>query len=167
MNGSDDEVLELGAISDGLSAEDVSEDGNNDVVGVVLGGLDDGVGEEELNSDVLEAVGGEEHGNSFPLDGVSDLDSGLVGLAFVEHGLSFLHKGKHFNEEVEVLVLNRKKSTFLSSSSFWSSSGLTRSKTLEAQSSCLATALSLSSGLTAKRQTRREAKRMTFISINL
>ena len=81
MNGSDDEVLELGAISDGLSAEDVSEDGNNDVVGVVLGGLDDGVGEEELNSDVLEAVGGQQESNTFPFDNISEYGLGFGGIA--------------------------------------------------------------------------------------
>ncbi len=106
MNRSDDEVLELGAVCVSLSAQDVCEDGDNNVVGVVSGVLDHGVDQKELNSDVLEAVGGEEEGNSVPLDDVSDLDSGLVGLAFVEHGLSFLHKGENFNEEVKVLALN-------------------------------------------------------------
>ena len=55
-NRSDDEVLELGTVLVGLSAEDVSEDSNNEVVGVVLGVLEDGVNEEEFNSDILEAV---------------------------------------------------------------------------------------------------------------
>ena len=53
---SDDEVLELGTVLVGLSSEDVSEDGNNDVVGVVLGVLDNSVDEEEFDSDILEAV---------------------------------------------------------------------------------------------------------------
>ncbi len=55
-NRSDDEVLELGTVLVGLSSEDVSEDGNNDVVGVVLGVLDNSVDEEEFDSDILEAV---------------------------------------------------------------------------------------------------------------
>ena len=55
-NRSDDEVLELGTVLVGLSSEDVSEDGNNDVVGVVLGVLNNSVDEEEFDSDILEAV---------------------------------------------------------------------------------------------------------------
>ena len=102
---SDDEVLELGAVLVGLPAEDVSEDADDEVVAVVLGVLDDAVDEEELNSDILEAVGGEEESNTVPLDDVSDLDGRLVGLAGIEHGLSFFHKSEGVDEQVEVLVL--------------------------------------------------------------
>ncbi len=104
-NRSDDEVLELGTVLDGLSAEDVSEDSNNNIVSVVLGILDDSVNEEELNSGILEAVGGEEEGNTVPLDNISDLDSGLVGFAGIKHFLSLFHKSEGFNEHVKVLVL--------------------------------------------------------------
>ena len=160
-------MLELFAISNTLSAEDVSEDGNDDVVGVVLGVLNDGIDEEELNSDVLEAVGGEEEGNSVPFNDITDFGLFLVGKANVKHFLSFLHKGEDFNFSLEVFVLNYLKSTVLSSSSLASISGLMRSKAFEAQSSCLMTELSLSRGETARRQTKRAAKMMAFISINL
>lgn len=105
--GSDDEVLELGTISIALSAEDVSEDGNDDIVGVVSGVLDDGVSEEEDNSDILEAVGGQEESNTFPFDGISEDGLGLVGTALVEHGLSLFHQSQNFHLEGEVLVLGK------------------------------------------------------------
>ena len=57
---SDDEVLELLAVSNHLPAEEEFEDGDHDVVDVVGGVLDDGVSEEEDDSDILEAVGGKE-----------------------------------------------------------------------------------------------------------
>lgn len=109
LNRSDDEVLELSAISVTLSAEEVSEDGNNDIVGPVSGVLDDSVGEEEDNSDILEAVGGQEEGNTVPLNDISEDGLGLVGVALVEHGLSLLQKSENFNLEGEVLVLNKLK----------------------------------------------------------
>ncbi len=100
-------MLELGAVSNSLSAEDVSEDGNDEVVGVVSGVLDDGVGKEELNSDILEAVGGKEEGNTVPLNDVSEDGLGLGGVALVKHGLSLLEEGEEFNLEGEVLFLNK------------------------------------------------------------
>ena len=98
-------MFELGAVLGGLSTEDVSEDGNDDVVGVVLGVLDDGVSEEELNSDILEAVGGQQESNTFPFNGISDLGGSLGALALVQHLLSLLHKGQNFNLKLEVSVL--------------------------------------------------------------
>ena len=98
-------MLELGTVPDSLLSEDVSENGNNEVVGVVLGILDHGINEEELNSSIFEAVGGEQQGNSVPLDDISDLDCGLVGFAGIEHFLSLFHKSEGINEHVEVLVL--------------------------------------------------------------
>jgi hypothetical protein len=109
LDESDDEVLELGTVRNSLSSEDESEDGDDDVVGVVLGALDDGVGEEELNSDVLEAVGSEEEGNTVPLNDVSEDGLGLLGVALVKHGLSLLEEGEEFNLEGESLVLNEWK----------------------------------------------------------
>lgn len=102
-------MLELGAIGITLSAEDVSEDGDDDVVGVVLGVLDDSVDEEELNSDVFEAVGGKEEGNTVPLNDVTDFGLGLVGKADVKHFFSFFHKGEDFNFSLEVFVLDNLK----------------------------------------------------------
>ena len=107
LDESDDEVLELGAISSGLSAEEVSEDGDDDIIGVVLGALDDSVGKEELNSNILEAVGSEEEGNTVPFNDISEDGLGLVGVALVKHGLSLLEEGEEFNLEGEVLVLNK------------------------------------------------------------
>ena len=106
MDRSYDEVLELSAISVTLSAEEVSEDGNDNVVGVVSGGLNDGVGEEEDNSDILEAVGGQKEGNSVPFNDISEDGLGLLGVALVKHGLSLLQKSEHFDLEGEVLVLD-------------------------------------------------------------
>ena len=107
-NKSDDEVLELFAVSNSLSAEDVSEDADHNVVDVIGGVLDDGVSEEEFNSDILEAVGGEEECISVPFDDVSDLDGGLVFVALVKHFLSFFEEGKEFDFEADVFLLNKK-----------------------------------------------------------
>ncbi len=95
---SDDEVFELSTVLVGLSAEDVSENSYNNVIGVVLGILDNSVSQKEFNSDILEAVWGKQEGNSVPLDNISDLNSGLIGLAGVKHFLSFSHKSKGVNE---------------------------------------------------------------------
>jgi hypothetical protein len=107
MDRSYDEVLELRTISVTLSAEEVSEDSDDDIVGPVSGVLDDGVGEEQHNSDILEAVGGQQEGNSVPFDNISENGLGLVGVADVEHGLALLEESEHFNLEGEVLVLNK------------------------------------------------------------
>ena len=104
--GSDDEVLKLGAILNSLSTQNVSEDGNNDVVDVVSGILDHGVDQKELNSDVLEAFSSEKESDSVPFNDFSNLGSRLVGLALVKHLLSLLHKSQDADKNVEVLVLN-------------------------------------------------------------
>ena len=109
INRSDDEVLELGAVSNGLSTEDVSEDGNDEVVGVVLGWLDNGVSEEELNSDILEAIAGQKEGNSVPFNDISEDWLRLLGIALVKHGLSLFHKSEDFNLEGEVFLLKLSK----------------------------------------------------------
>ena len=132
---SDDEVLELGTISDTLLTEEVSEDGDDDIVGIVFGALDDGVSEEEDDSDVLEAVGGEEKGNSVEFNDISELGLGLLGIASVEHLASFFDEGEDFNLEGEVVLLNKPRCTVLRVSSLASISGLRRSKTLATQSS--------------------------------
>jgi hypothetical protein len=132
---SDDEVLELGTISNTLSAEHVSEDGDDDIVGIVSGVLDDGVSEEEDDSDVLEAVGGEESGNSVEFNDISELGLGLLGIASVEHLASFFDESEDFNLEGEVVLLNKPRCTVLRVSSLASISGLRRSKTLATQSS--------------------------------
>jgi hypothetical protein len=97
-NRSDDEVLKLRTVLDSLSTEDVSENSNNDVIGIVLGILDHSVNEKELDSGILEAVGGEQQGNSVPLDNISNLDSRLVSLTGVKQLLSFIHKNKSVDE---------------------------------------------------------------------
>ena len=132
---SDDEVLELGTISDTLLTAEVSEDGDDDIVGIVSGVLDDGVSEEEDDSDVLEAVGGEESGNSVEFNDISELGLGLLGIASVEHLASFFDEGEDFNLEGEVVLLNKPRCTVLRVSSLASISGLRRSKTLATQSS--------------------------------
>lgn len=160
---SDDEVLELGAVSVALSAEEVSEDGNDDIVGVVSGVLDDSVGEEEDNSDILEAVGSEEEGNTVPFNDISEDGLGLVGVALVKHGLSLLKEGENFNLEGEVLVLNSLRCTVLSSSSLASISGLMRSSTLATQESCRARASYFSMAPALTITARMQARMKTFI----
>ena len=103
---SDDEVFKLLAVSKSLSSEEEFEDANHNVINVVRWVLDDGVSEKEDNSDILEAVWGEEEGNSVPFNNISNLDCGFVLVAFVEHFLSFFHKSDNFNLEVEVVLLN-------------------------------------------------------------
>lgn len=97
-------MFELGAISYSLSTEDISEDGNNDVIGVVLGVLDDCISKDKFNSDILEAVGGQQESNSLPFNHISEFGLRFSGIAFVKHGFSFLHKGKDFNLEFKVFV---------------------------------------------------------------
>ena len=99
-------VFELHAISVTLSSENGNENGNHNVINFVGWVLDDGVSKKQDNSDVLGAVGGQKEVDSFPFNGISDLDSGLVGVALVEHFLSFLNKSQNFNLGVEVIVLN-------------------------------------------------------------
>lgn len=98
-------MFELLAVSNGLLSHKDEDDADNDVVGDVLGVLDDGVGKEEFNSDVLEAVGGKEESNTFPFNGITDLDGGLVLVALVEHLLAFLNQSEEFSLGLEVVVL--------------------------------------------------------------
>ena len=107
-------MFELFAIGNTLSSEEVSEDADHDIIDVIGGVLDDGVGEEEDNSDVLEAVGGEQSGHSVEFNDVTDLDGGLIGVALVEHLLAFLEEGQNFLQIVEIVVLGQTKNTFLS-----------------------------------------------------
>jgi len=74
-------VFELGTVINSLFTENVSENSNYQVIGVVLGILDHSVNEEEFNSDIFEAVGSEQQSNTVPLDDISDFDSRFVGLA--------------------------------------------------------------------------------------
>lgn len=74
-------MFELGTVINSLFTENVSENSNYQVIGVVLGILDHSVNEEEFNSDIFEAVGSEQQSNTVPLDDISDFDSRFVGLA--------------------------------------------------------------------------------------
>ncbi len=68
--------------------------------------LDDGVGEEEDNSDILGAVGGEEEGNSGSFDDISQ--SGLdlvVQVTFVVDSLGFLDQTDKLSLGVEVVLI--------------------------------------------------------------
>lgn len=99
-------MFELFAVGKGLLAHEDEDDADDDVVGDVLGVLDDGVSKEEFNSDVLEAVGGKEESHTFPFNGITNLDGGLVLVALVEHLLAFLNQSEEFGLELEVIVLN-------------------------------------------------------------
>ena len=69
---SDDEMDELSTIGSGLFAHKVSEDSDNNIIGDIVGVLDDGISDEEENSDILEAVAGEEESNTGILDGITE-----------------------------------------------------------------------------------------------
>ena len=90
-------MFELFTVGKSLLSEDNEEDGKDDVLGNVFGILDDLVTEEEFHSDILETVGGEHEGNAVPFNDISNLDGGLVGVALVEHLLSFLNQSKDFD----------------------------------------------------------------------
>ena len=62
---------ELFTISISLFAHDVSKDGDNDIISNIGWVLNDGIGEEEKDSDILEAVAGEEETDSGILDGIT------------------------------------------------------------------------------------------------
>ena len=94
---------ELGAVSVPLPAEDGDEDEDDDVVGPVLGVLDDGVSDEEDGSEVLGAVAGQQEGDSSVLDGVSQNGLGSVVLARVVDLLGFDRQGSQFALQLFVL----------------------------------------------------------------
>jgi len=56
MNKSEDESDELRTVGIGLSSQKSDEDEDNDVVGNVSWVFNDGIGDEENGSDILEAV---------------------------------------------------------------------------------------------------------------
>ncbi len=58
MNKSKNEVDELWAVSITLSSQKSNEDKDNDVVDVISWVINDGIGNEENNSDILETVWG-------------------------------------------------------------------------------------------------------------
>lgn len=101
-------MLELGAVVSSLSAEDGDEDANHDVIDVISGVLDDGVSEEEDDSDILEAVGGQQEGISGPFNGVTDLDGGDILVASFDHLLSLGDQGEEFSLGFEVVALGKK-----------------------------------------------------------
>lgn len=63
---------ELFTISISLFTHDVCEDGDNNIVGDVGWVSNDGVSNEEEDSDILEAVAGEEESDSGVLDGITE-----------------------------------------------------------------------------------------------
>ena len=63
---------ELFTVGITLSSHDVDDDGNNDVVGDVLGVLDDGIDDKEEDSDIFEAVAGKEESNTGGFNNVSE-----------------------------------------------------------------------------------------------
>lgn len=104
----DDEVDELAAVLVALLAEDGTEDGNDDVVDPVSGGLNNGVGEQQHDSDILEAVAGEQERNSAGFDDVSEggLDL-VVEAAVIGDGLSLLDQSDELSLGLEVVLVLR------------------------------------------------------------
>lgn len=79
LESTDDEVDELGAVLVALEAEDVREDQDDHVVHPLSWGLpyskrylDDGVGQKQHDSDVLEAVRGQQEADSRSLHHVAE-----------------------------------------------------------------------------------------------
>ena len=97
---------ELSAVSGPLSAEDVKEDGEDDVRDDVRRVFDDGVEDEEDHTDVLGAVGGEEESNTSGLDGISEHGLNLVksSAAFIDF-LGFLNKSSQLSSGNHVLTV--------------------------------------------------------------
>lgn len=75
---SNNEVDKLGTVLVSLVSEDAEEDGEDDIVGDIRWVLDDLISDQEDNSNILEAVGGQEEGDSGSLDSIAQL-----GLDFV------------------------------------------------------------------------------------
>lgn len=69
---SEDEVDEFLAVSIALSAQDVEEDQDNDVVGDAGWVLDDAVSNQEDGSDILEAVAGQKETNTGSFNGITE-----------------------------------------------------------------------------------------------
>lgn len=89
---SDEELNEFLAISVSLSAEDVEEDKDNGVVCPISGILDNGVSEQEDDSDIFEAVTGQQEGDSGSLNNVTQNWLNFVAeLALLIHSSDFLN----------------------------------------------------------------------------
>lgn len=170
MNKSEDESDELRTVGIGLSSQKSDEDEDNDVVGNVSWVFNDGIGDEENGSDILEAVWGKKESDSGGFNGITqnwfDL---LVDSAFIEDILGLLDEGQKFSLGSEVLwVLSLIWiGTCLS---FWICSwtcGLITSRDDSAHLSFWTRALT-SSNDEANEATRRKAKTMaTFIFFSL
>ena len=62
---------ELFAVSITLSSHDVNEDEDDNVVGDISGVFDNGVSNEEEDSDIFETVAGEEESNTCSFDSIT------------------------------------------------------------------------------------------------
>ena len=105
MNQSDDEVDELSAILLGGVSENVSEDSDHNVIDPIFGGLDNGVGKNEDDSDILEAVAGQHEGNTGGFNLISNDWFFEFHVTGFQHFLSFFHKGDNFNLELIILLV--------------------------------------------------------------
>ena len=63
---------ELLAVSIPLSAHDVQEDGHDNIIGNVLGVLDNGISDQQKCTDILEAVACQEEANSSSLNCIAE-----------------------------------------------------------------------------------------------
>ena len=78
LSQSDDEVDELGTVLVSLISEDTEENGKDDVVGNVSGILDNLISNQEDNSNILEAVRGQQESDSSSFNGIAELGLDLV-----------------------------------------------------------------------------------------
>lgn len=106
------EVDELGAILVTLSAEEGTEDDDNDVIDDVLSILDDGVSQQENDSDVLAAVAEQEEGNAWGFNNVSESWLNLlVETAGISGSLDLLDQVDEFSLGSNVILILRLSSS--------------------------------------------------------
>ncbi len=103
MNKSKNEVDELRAISITLSSQKSNEDEDDDVVGPISWVFNDGIGNEENDSDILETVWSKQKSDTGGLNGISEgwLNL-LVDSTFFEDFLCLLNEGQKFSLGGEV-----------------------------------------------------------------
>ena len=95
---------ELLAVGVGLFSHDVAEDQNHNIIGDVLGILNDGVSDEEEGSDILEAVTGEKEADSGELNSITkDGLNLLLNATFIVDWLSIFNESQNFGLNVLVV----------------------------------------------------------------
>ena len=101
---SEDEMDEFFAVSVSLSAQNVKEDKNDDVIGDTLGILDDTVSNQKDNSDILETVAGQKESNTGSFNGISEgWFNFLVDVAWVIDWFNVVDEGQKFSFSFNII----------------------------------------------------------------